>query len=634
MCGIAGFCGSFDPVLLDRMNNRIAHRGPDDSGTYHDAENGIGLAHRRLSIIDLSPAGHQPMWDAQRRAVIAFNGEIYNYRELKDGLRKDGFAFAGNSDTEVLLNLYLRDGDAMLSKLNGIFAFAIFEPKEKKLFIARDGLGVKPLYYALTPKGLIFSSELKALLAEPTLDRTLDLCAAHHYLTYLWSPGAATMLRSVRKLEPGCAMTVQGGSDVRRYYDLPYQEAPAQTCDPEEAASAVREAVQTAVTRQLVADVPVGAFLSGGLDSSAVVAAARRATPNAEMNCFTIGFSDGSMESEGFAEDLPYAQEVARHLNVNLHTVTVGPEMADRVPEMIRLMDEPQADPAPLNALLICELSRKHGIKVLLSGAGGDDIFTGYRRHFAVQQEKYWQWLPAGCREMLTVGAGLFPATSSLGRRLSKAFSYAGRTENERTAGYFHWIKPSLQQLVYGEGLRHVLHTEPFSAPLVAALESLPNDLPRLQKMMYLEKFFLIDHNLNYTDKMSMASGVEVRVPLLDPDLVKLAAALPVNVKQNGRCGKWIFKKAMEPWLPHDVIYRPKTGFGAPLRKWLRGPLSELVEDVLSPKSVNSRGLFDASGIQRLIALDRAGKVEAAYPIFALMCMELWCRSFLDKEGE
>ena len=275
---------------------------------------------------------------------------------------------------------------------------------------------------------------------------------------------------------------------------------------------------------------------------------------------------------EGFADDLPYAQRVARHLGVDLHTIEVGPEITGHLAQMLYHLDEPQADPAPLNALFISKLAREHGIKVLLSGAGGDDIFSGYRRHFALQQERYWQGLPRWSRRMLAAGAHRLPTGHPALRRLRKAFEYADLPTDERLASYFFWGRPErLQRLLAPEVRAQLRDTSP-ADPLVQALGRVPAHRDRLDKMLFLEsKFFLADHNLNYTDKMGMAMGVEVRVPLLDPDLVALATRLPVAFKQRGREGKWIFKKAMEPHLPHDVIYRPKTGFGAPLRTWLRG---------------------------------------------------------------
>ena len=632
MCGIAGFLGVFDEDLLHRMSLAMAHRGPDDDGYWVAPADGVGLSTRRLSIIDLSPTGHQPMVDASSRAVISYNGEIFNYRELRRELAASGFAFKGDSDTEVLLNLYLRDGVKMLDRLNGMFAFAIWDMESRTMFIARDGVGVKPLYYAESPKGFLFGSEMKSLLQDPGVPREIDPVAVQHYLAYIYCPAPRTMLRGVRKLEPGHAMIVRDGRIQKtwQYYDLPYDDTQS-TMSEEDAISCVRETVSRAVERQMVGDVPVGAFLSGGLDSSAVVAFASRFTQKSKLQCFTIGFRDDAFRREGFAEDLPFAREVADALDVDLHIIEVGAEMSGQLEKMIYHLDEPQADPAALNVMFISQMARERGIKVLLSGAGGDDIFTGYRRHRAVMAERYWSWLPHAARGAIAWSAGKVPPLTPSLRRVGKALQYAHLDGDERLAGYFLWGTPHILDGLYGPWIRERLAGAPESQPFIETLAAIPAHTHPLQRMLYLEgKHFLPDHNLNYTDKMSMACGVEVRVPLLDPDLVALAASLPPKYKQRGGVSKWVLKKAMEPLLPSSVINRPKTGFGAPIRRWMSHELRPLVDDLLSKEALSRRGLFDPAGVRDLVALDRAGTVDGSYTVFSLTCIELWCRQFLD----
>jgi asparagine synthase (glutamine-hydrolysing) len=617
------------------MNRIQAHRGPDDSGIWHDPQSGVGMAHRRLSIIDCSPAGHQPMWDRERRAVTVFNGEIYNYRELRAELEREGYTFNGASDTEVVLNLYLRDGADCLAKLNGIFAFALWDVQKRKLLIARDGLGVKPFYYANTRNGMVFASEIKALMHVPGLDKELDASALLYYVSYLYAPYPHTPLRAVRKLEPGHAawITASGVEHSWPFYKLPYDQ-PIEKMSIEVASKQLREYLDQAVQRQMVADVPVGAFLSGGLDSSSVVAFASKYSNTGPLDCFTIGFKEKGAADEGMVEDLSYARQVAKHLGVRLHEIEVGTDMSTRFEEMIYHLDEPQADPAPLNALYICEFARQKGIKVLLSGAGGDDIFSGYRRHFALEQERYWSWLPKSARRGLRGLSQSLPSDTAWQRRLSKAFHYADETPQRRLASYFLWTDPAWLQKLAGERLRDTaLSLDPL-APMLKILNNLPQGTAPLNQMLALDStYFLTDHNLNYTDKMSMAAGVEARVPFLDPDLVAFAARLPPELKQHGPTGKWIFKKAMEPLLPREVIYRPKTGFGVPLRKWLKHDLRDYVEELLSEKTLKDRGLFNPKAVQELVALDRNGKIDAAYPIFSLICIELWMRLFIDQKA-
>jgi asparagine synthase (glutamine-hydrolysing) len=656
MCGIAGFQGDFDRELLDAMTRAVAHRGPDGSGATVITGHGqppTGLGHRRLAIIDLSDAGLQPMTigpDAaggmQTGLTLIYNGEIYNYRELRAELVAQGHHIRSASDSEVLLHLYESAGLDMLGRLNGIFAFAIHDAREHgrppgvdrgAVFVARDHMGIKPLYYAELPRGLLFGSEIKAILQEESVPRDVDFTALHENLAYLWTPAPRTILRAVRKLEPGSAMLVSGGRVRRRWsYYQPPHDGTRSSASESEVASELATRLQTAVRRQLVADVPVGAFLSGGLDSSAVVAMMRRELPEQPITCFSIGFP-GSTDPDVDAADLPFARKVAAHLGVQLQEIHLEASMIRRLEELVGILDEPQADPAPINALIISEQARAMGIPVLLSGAGGDDLFGGYRRHWALQFERSWSWLPQVARQGLEnaarwAGGGALGGQSSPAlRRLSKMFSHAGDTADRRMVSYFYWSTESLRTALYSRALQAETANVDTAAPLLESLARIPRERDPLQRMLFLEqRHFLADHNLNYTDRAGMAVAVEVRVPLLDVDLVEFAARVPSGMKQRGRVGKAIFKRAMEPFLPKDVIYRPKTGFGVPLRRWLRTELREMVGDILSPDAVRQRGFFDPHAVAKLIEMDRRGSVDGAYTIFALLTLELWCRSFLD----
>jgi asparagine synthase (glutamine-hydrolysing) len=565
---------------------------------------------------------------------------------LRAELIAEGHRFSTETDSEVLLHLYERHGVQMLDRLNGIFAFAIHDarsagrPESIKcgaLFLARDQLGVKPLYYAQTDAGFLFGSEIKALICDPGLSRTIDPVALHQLLAYLWTPAPRTMLAAVRKLEPGAAIVVHDGQ-IRRhwlYYTLPYDG----TRDSRPAAAIANdlsECVATAVRRQLVADVPVGAFLSGGLDSSAIVAMMRREWPSRRITCFSIRFA-ADVDTEGNPADLPYARRVARHLDVKLEEVLVEPSAIGRLEEMVNLLDEPQADPAPINALLIAERARAMGFPVLLSGAGGDDIFSGYRRHWALSFERRWAWLPQSAR----CGIQALAAASASGRgrgqsntllrRLTKMFAYAGESAERRLVSYFWWSTEQVRRALYTADFAQRVANVDTAAPLLESLRLIPGEQDPLQRMLFLEsRHFLADHNLNYTDRAGMAAGVEIRVPLLDLDLVKFAAHVPAYLKQRGRVGKAIFKQAMRPYLPRAVIYRPKSGFGVPLRSWLHGDLRSKVDDTLDSAALVRRGFFDPRAVHRLIKLDRAGAIDASYTLFALMCFELWCRRFVD----
>lgn len=628
MCGIAGFSGRFEPELLPRMGAAIAHRGPDDVGNFFDVSAGIGLVHRRLSILDLSPLGHQPMSDPTGRVTIVFNGEIYNFRELRRELESRGVVFRSHSDTEVLIHLYLERGDAFLTALNGIFGIALWDRESRRLVVARDGLGVIPLYVGQTPRGLVFASEMKALLQAEDLSLELDPHALAAYVSLLWCPSPRTPLATVKKLEPGVALEVRGGMVSRswQFYELPYGE-PRARLSTAAAATHVREVIRSAVHRQLVSDVPVGAFLSGGLDSSAVVAFAREVTP--KLPCFTIGLELGASEGEGFADDLPYAKKVAAALGVELAVVQVGEEMADHLRDMVWALDEPQADMAPLNALFIARLARANGIKVLLSGAGGDDVFTGYRRHAALSVDRFWEAVPPHARGALARSARMIPPRLPLLRRVRKLVGGVAGDADDRLIRMFEWVPREDASALLAPELRARVGAE---SPLATSLERCPPGATRLERMLFLEaKHFLADHNLPYTNKMGMAAGVEVRVPLLDKEVVAAAARLPDGYKQHGPTGKWIFRKAMEPLLPRDVIYRPKTGFGVPLRRWLRGPLAGLVRETLSEDRLRRRGIFDPSRVRALVDRDAAGHEDAAHSILALVCVELWASLFIGR---
>jgi asparagine synthase (glutamine-hydrolysing) len=652
MCGIAGRWLSraanqlVAPSPIEAALERLAHRGPDARGSWQGA-NGLELGHTRLSIIDLSDAGRQPMSSEDGRVVLVYNGELYNHHELRAKLEARGHRFRGRSDTEVMLTMYLERGRRMLDELNGMFAFGLFDRDRGELWLARDAQGVKPLYFSAGAHGFAFASELKALPALMPIARELDVAALYRYLTFLWCPGSATPLAAVSRLGPGEQLLVRDGQLMARERWAPPAFAERERCReaPAVAARSVAEALRRAVERQLVADVPVGAFLSGGLDSSAIVAFARELSPGLE--CFTI-VPDGG-DDAGEASDLPYARRVARHLGVRLHEVPVrSSDLAGELTQMVYRLDEPIADPAPLNVLFISELARRQGVKVLLSGAGGDDLFSGYRRHRALAAEAAWAGLPPRLRRALRTGSaaaasltmqtgvrlgGRAAAAGAWARRAAKAFAHADENAAERLLGYFSWGDPLLLRGLFAAEHRPALSAASPYAPMRDFLSTLPPGLAPIERMLALEqRFFLADHNLPYADKMSMAAGVELRVPFLDAELVALANRLPAALKQRGRHSKWILKRAMQPFLPREVIERKKAGFGAPLRRWIRGELAELVADVLSPGRLRDRGLFDPAAVAGLVEKNRRGEIDAAHPILGLCCVELWCRHFVDAE--
>jgi asparagine synthase (glutamine-hydrolysing) len=636
MCGVAGVYGAeLDPAVGQQILASLAHRGPDGSGVFEDPSARLTLFHTRLAVLDPSPDGRQPMSAGGGRHVLTFNGEIYNFRQLRERLRARGHAFRTGTDTEVLLALYAEEGEHMLGHLDGIFAFALWDRPQQRLLLARDPSGVKPLYTLASADAFAFASELKALLPLPLLRPALDLQALAHYARYLWCPSPRSPMRGVDKMRPGEAMLVHQGRVERRwsFAPEPADHGPDMAVRPDERAGPiaqrVRDALAAAVERQMVADVPLGAFLSGGLDSSAIAAFARRHA-SGRLQCFTIDFSAELARAEGVTRDLPFAERVARHLDVDLHVVRVGPEIAAELPRMIWHLDEPQADLAGLNVLLISRLARQHGIKVLLSGAGGDDIFSGYRRHRALALEPLWSRIPAALRRHIAALAEALPAGPAPLRRAHKLLTHVGLDPDARLAGYFEWQSAERIRALFRPEHRPALTDE----PLLDALAAMPAGLSPLQRALRLEqRYFLAEHNLNYTDKMSMAAGVETRVPFLDPALIRLAAGVPDRHRVHAGQTKWILKQAMRGLLPPEILHRPKTGFGVPLRAWLRGPLRPLLHDLLAPAAIARRGVFEPHAVARLLADHESGRGDHAYSLLALICVEIWCRQFLDGQG-
>ena len=630
MCGIVGTFGGYIEHI-ESACSAISHRGPDDFGVFTDNKTNIALGHQRLSIIEISDLGHQPMMSNDQNVIIVFNGEIYNFHELRAQLEKKGYVFKGDSDTEVLINLYLDKGTEMLSKLKGIFAFAILDMSNEILFLARDAIGVKPLYYSSENDIFSFASEIKALFEFNPISKDLNIEALNRYISFLWCPGDGTPIKSIKKLLPGEALIVKKGQIKEKWiwYQLPIFRGISADLNLNEALSGVTNHLRSAVHSQMISDVPLGAFLSGGLDSSSIVSFAREINP--EIKCFTIDTL--GPQDNGFIDDLPYAKEVADHLKVNLEVVTVNSnQIADDLQSMVIQLDEPLADPASLNVRYISELAKSQGIKVLLSGAGGDDIFTGYRRHYALELERYWSWFPQNLRQLIESNTKKIKINSSLQRRIAKLFNGAALSNQERLINYFRWTNDLTLQSLFSPEFNEVIIQSNPNSPMADFISPISSKTSRLDQMLALEqRFFLSDHNLNYTDKMSMAEGLEVRVPFLDLDLIEFVARIPNRYKQKGSHGKWILKKAMEPFLPKNIIYRPKTGFGVPLRRWLKDDLRELLGDLLSVDSINKRGLFSSQSIQKLISDNDNGKIDASYTLLSLLCIEIWCRAYIDK---
>lgn len=603
------------------MNEVLVHRGPDACGSYFDAETGVGLAHRRLSIIDLDSRSSQPMVSADGSMLMTYNGEIYNYQELRNELERDGVAFRTTSDTEVLLEGFRRSGPEFLARLNGIFAAAILDKREQTLYVFRDHFGVKPLYFAETAEGFVFASEMKALL-KLNGDWKIDRAALVRYLTFLWSPGIDTIIESVKRLPPGYIMTVKDGkvASQRSFYDRSRTVLPdCRTVS--DAVELVRARLRDAVKRQMVADVEVGAFLSGGVDSTAIVALATESA-NRPPRCFTMRLAGNAEASDGMGDDYRYARDFARSIGADLNVLEVDADDTTLLDRAIYHLDEPQADPSMLNVMLISKLAADSGLKVLLSGTGGDDIFGGYRRHIAIANEGYWSWLPRILRRGLAGSARSIPVGTPALRRIRKAMEYMDLPALDRLVSYYYWFNPKELRTVLSPTF-HDVQMSKINGPMIDTLGS-RNESALAAALRLEERHFLADHNLLYTDKGGMSAGVEIRVPFLDKDLVEGASGIPVGMKVRGSETKWILKKAVEPFVPKSILTRPKTGFGAPVRYWVRERMAPAISETLLSRNATDLGIFDRGNLQQLIEKNRRGVVDGSYLLFTAYWMQKW----------
>jgi asparagine synthase (glutamine-hydrolysing) len=631
MCGIVGIISNHANQLINSMVDSIEHRGPDDSGIYNGDR--IALGHRRLSIVDLSPLGHQPMVSECSNYILIYNGEIYNHNLIREDLIKKGYVFKGLSDTETLLNGYIEYGRDILNKLNGIFAFAVYSKNKNELLIARDQFGVKPLYYMAHKDAFLFSSELKSLIKHPTLDKSIDHTAIMDYINFLYSPAEKTPFTQLLKVAPGHYILYDLNTNTLKqdkYYDIPFT-GKVSSVGMEELSFQLEKKLFEAVERQLMSDVPIGFFLSGGLDSSLVVAIAKQLYPEMQLDCFTIDSGEGKISNEGFTSDLYYAKLLSEKLKLNLNIVDAKINILSDFDKMIWYLDEPQADPAPLNVLKICQAAKNKGIKVLLGGTAGDDLFSGYRRHQALNYDFFFNYIPNAILTTATNASKRLDVSKPFNRRLRKFLHDANKTKLERMAGYFAWLPYERNLNLYSDKVKRKLSNYQPNQILFDLLNNIPNDTDDLNKMLYWEmKTFLMGHNLNYTDKMSMAVGVEVRVPFLDLELVKFSTTIPVHLKLKGKTTKYILKKVAEKYLPTEIIYRPKSGFGAPVRKWINEELDEMISERLSYQKLNSRGIFNPEAVLELIKENKEGRIDASYTIWSLLAIESWMQQFID----
>ena len=629
MCGISGKlnfeqAAPVDASLIRAMLETIRHRGPDDEGVYLGSQ--VGLGHRRLSIIDLK-SGHQPLSNEDGTIWIVFNGEIYNFRELRASLLSKGHVFRTHSDTEVIVHLYEEFGPQCLEKLRGMFAFAIWDERTKTLFLARDRVGIKPLYYCETGKSLVFASEIKAVLADPAVPREIESGIIDRFLTFLYLPGEETLLKGIHKLSPGWYLLARNGrTELRQYWDLQFPK-PARSLSLRKAEDELLSLLAEAVELHMIADVPVGVLLSGGVDSTAVLSLAAERTDK-EISSYTVGFSD-----PGIADERPYARLAAETFGSRHYDMTVTHrDFVEFLPQYVWHMEEPVCEPPAIAMYYVSRMARQH-VKVLLSGEGADEAFAGYSNY------RNLLWL-----ERLKRAVG--PLNGATARALVAANSWLrspllakyAPLVNTRFPGYYY-SRTSDPFRYSGNGLGSLYSSDflesidrEYTLQPLRRLQAKVEGQNPLDAMLYIDtKTWLPDDLLIKADKMTMANSLELRVPLLDHKLLEFAAALPPHFKVHGFNTKYIFKKALKNRIPKRILDRRKVGFPVPYESWLRKELRGWVHEVLFDRATTSRGYFSAAAVRKLLARDEAiGGYSKE--IFSLVTLELWQRTFIEQK--
>jgi len=623
MCGIAGKLTlrrgeTVSQALLENMCNTIAHRGPDDAGYY---TNGcIGLGHRRLSIIDVD-AGHQPISNEDGTVWVVFNGEIYNYIELRDSLIAKGHRFRTSTDTEVIVHLYEEQGDQFVTALRGMFAIALWDDRHKQLILARDRVGKKPLYYAHNPEsGLVFGSEIKAILQDPEISRALEVQALDAYLSLLYVPHTLSMFKGIKKLPPAHILICsQDKVVIKEYWDLIFQVQGERTLNDylEELEQVFNEAVKV----RLRSDVPLGAFLSGGIDSSYVVRSMSKQLSRPVVTC-AVGFAEKAHN------ELPFARRVAQRLGCTHYEHVISPNIRDVIPKLVRFFDEPFADSSAVPTYYVSQMARQH-VTVALSGDGGDELFAGYSRHALQRLEAKVRRLvtPPGARLLKQVGQYL---PNMRGKNtLKKLAMTPDRSYAFKHCGFL--FNEEAKEKLYDDGLHAACHDFDVMSPFQMYYERCLTDDP-LDKALYVDiKTYLPDDILVKVDRMSMAHALEVRAPLLDHKVLEFSATIPSALKLRGRTTKSLLKEALAGDIPEEILTRKKHGFTMPLAEWLRKDLREIVEDCLfSPRAVQ-RGLFQTPTVTKLWNDHLSKQIDYSAHIWLLMMFELWHREYLDN---
>jgi asparagine synthase (glutamine-hydrolysing) len=626
MCGIVGIVRndgkSVDEALLTRMCTAIRHRGPDDDGFYFNAPAGLGM--RRLSIIDVA-GGHQPIHNQDRTAWIVYNGEIYNYLELREKLEKLGHKFYTNSDTEAIVHAYDEYGADCANHLRGMFAFAIWDERTQELLLARDRVGKKPLLYALVNGQLVFGSEFTALLQHPDVSREVDPHAIDQYLSFMCVPAPLTAYKSIRKLEPGHTLRWRKGEIKTERYWLPDFSKKLKISE-EEAGERTIEILREAVRVRLMSEVPLGAFLSGGIDSSAVVALMSEESSE-RVKTFSIGF-----EEQDFSE-LHHARRVAEHIGADHHEFIVKPDALEVLPILVEHYGEPYADSSAVPTYYVSRETRKH-VTVALNGDGGDESFAGYERYIAMTITEQYHKVPALVRESLIKQAvNLIPTSTTKKTKIRSAKRLLNAVSLPRLNRYMHWMTTfnhELKEPLYSESFRRATqHSEATSVlePWFSRANgaSIVDTVLLTDLMTYLPNDLLVK-----VDIASMAVSLEARSPFLDHHVIEFAARLPPEMKLRRFTTKYLLKRVLRQLLPHENLDRRKMGFGVPIGHWFRGKMQPFLREVVLSEKAVRRGLFNRETVERLIDDHASGKSDYAHQLWTLMMLELWFQRFID----
>jgi asparagine synthase (glutamine-hydrolysing) len=622
MCGILVANGlEVDKLLNQNVLSALNHRGPDDSGEFIATGKDTYLGQTRLSILDLSAAGHQPMFDKTGRYVMSYNGEVYNYQELKLELEQayGSIQWRSNSDSEVIIEGFARMGYKFFSKLNGIFAIAIYDNVDNFLHVIRDPLGIKPLYYTKQKGTYVFSSEMKGLLAVVSFERSIRQESLSEQLAFMYVPEPNTMYNEFFKVEPGVYNVYKKGELVSSEYGFDFLHTELGGLNERDVAKKLYNTLMQSVERQLISDVPISLFLSGGLDSSAIAYAAVNSGANVK-SAYTISYSKQDTKYDLQSPDVFYASKMAKILNLDLRVIEADPDFLSMLPSIIPFMEDGISDPAAINTYIIAKAARQDGVKVMLNGQGADEYLCGYRRYRA---ESMISKLPSFVKSVM-LGTKTFIPSSVPGylnahvRRLNRLLDSIGLSDEDRLPSYYTWGT--------NEQINNLFLNPPKNDP-DARLKDFFNihkqsDLISAM-LMADQKFDLLSLNLSYTDKLGMAVGVEARVPFLDFEMVKLMNAIPNKFKIKGGIEKYILKKAMEPYLPHEVIYRQKAGFALPIRSWFRQS-SPMMEKYFNESRIKKQGIFDWNIINEILKLQFENKSDNSYLIFSMLCQQIW----------